>query len=671
IMHFRAIVAVAFCAMAVAGIRVPRADAGESSSSALRGRVSVEALTLRQSVDNTPLITAEDIPAPPDATYEAGLGNLRVGDAHGAKITWDTSIAGWNWRVGGFLSSAFTGGGTFFDFSPGESTNTSYSQAAGRTVDTENSEQAHAYVFDYEARVGGAEVNAASGDFLGGLGDAHFLFGARTLYYGYKLGSLAYDDPGSFQGTGTNIDRVRITGQNYMAGPQLGVDVNIPLTQSIEIGGTLKGSLLANVMRTTRQFSSDDDPLNVVNASPDDLRLSRAMEFEPRVSMRLSDRISLVARGSLLWLDGIAEASNEYRIASVGSRGVLGDGHVLMYGGSVGLRYRFSPAGDDSTAKPFPDEEIDRSQDRVQQTSRLSLEALRLSAMHDEVPLTTADDDIATHIGQEINTGDVDAGGFNGARAGLTIPMERSDLRISAFYAGADGGTNTVTDPAARTSPTYTFATGRDVSTSNSVGATVFEFSHGNRIASAEASLAVPVMDRDRWGVTALIGARGVHYGYSLNSTVYDDADDYAGADNEIDRVRVSGDNFLVGPQIGVEGTFVSPEGITLSASAKAGFFANFISGERQFSSDNDPANAARAQVSGTDHARVVELGARMETPLTDSISLGIGGMILWLDGISEAAGQSRQASNRDAALDADGHVVLYGASIGLTVALN
>ena len=633
--------------------------------------ITIEALYLGQKIEGASLITAEDLPAVASETFDRGIGDLGVDPIAGARVSWTLPIYGNTWSFSAFTTSEWSGKARFFDFTFGESTNFSYSQTGGRDVDTENSEQAHAYEIEYASRLSSAEALLQLGQLKRERDSIHLSVGARAFLYRYDLDTVVYDDPGSFSGTGNNIDRVSAEGTSFMIGPQVAASIEVPLSKDLKLGATIKAGVFASVNNTDSTFSSDDGTNPDLARDKHSVTLGHAMELAPRAEIRINERASITASGLLLWIDGIAEASREFQMVSNSRAGVVGDGHAFFYGGTIGLTYRFG--GDEifHSTKDAPAVYRSLTAPASSDGGWIQAEAVYLNFDGGKVRVATGDDDVGTRIGRDITAQDIGSDGNAGVSASVNIPTSRGDLQLMGTFVGNASSDNRFFDANARTSPSYTFATRNSVTPTNSVGVAVLALEQEESYADASATMPIPIVSRPGAQLAVNLGLRGIYYGFDLASAAYAGIDDYNGIGNSVDRAHVEGRNFMVGPQIGVDARLDLIEGASFTASAKAGIFLNWMAAERSFSSDNNPANTHSADAKDLGYARGLEISGQLEIPITARMSLKGSGRLLWLDGITDAAEQFELAANAKSDIDGNGHTTVYAATVGIKVRLD
>lgn len=167
-----------------------------------------------------------------------------------------------------------------------------------------------------------------------------------------------------------------------------------------------------------------------------------------------------------------------------------------------------------------------------------------------------------------------------------------------------------------------------------------------------------------------LIGVRYLHYGEELFSEAFDDPNDLTG-DNDIDTSLIGVDNDLVGLQIGLQGMWQLTSNVSIGGTLKGGIAANFVDRERAFVDQDGGLNYADSH-DDTGFAQFAEFNPRLDIALSDTATLTIGGTVLWINETSRAASHYETlADTTDSNLRDDDDELLYGASIGLKLALN
>jgi hypothetical protein len=147
----------------------------------------------------------------------------------------------------------------------------------------------------------------------------------------------------------------------------------------------------------------------------------------------------------------------------------------------------------------------------------------------------------------------------------------------------------------------------------------------------------------DLGGAKLLFGPRTIYYSSNLSSYFSDDISSFSGGGgggNE--RVSIDSINRLFGAQIGIEGMYKANDAFSFGGRATVGLYGNLASLDRSYTDDNagnSPIGAsASSAVSATGLAESFELSPKVALALAPKLDLEVGGTILLLNGIDEAA---------------------------------
>ena len=96
---------------------------------------------------------------------------------------------------------------------------------------------------------------------------------------------------------------------------------------------------MANFVDVESTFSSDDLANNSLNKSYSSTEFSQFVEVNGQVSMMLSDTMSLVASGMVLWINGVSDPGSSYsQVTDIQATSIDAGSDALFYGGSLGLK---------------------------------------------------------------------------------------------------------------------------------------------------------------------------------------------------------------------------------------------------------------------------------------------------------------------------------------------
>jgi hypothetical protein len=193
-----------------------------------------------------------------------------------------------------------------------------------------------------ESKLYGGEANAT--DLLGIPG---LSVGVRGIYFGEVLSTNTLDDTGAVTtptpsgSTGAqDRDRVTVRTDNRLVGLQLGLEQMFNVGDALRIGGSIKGGLYNNFVDRNRTFVSEKNQgARAFEATDHDNVFAQAVEFNPRIELKLAEGTYLSAAGQFLWLNNVSSALPNYgSIASIHSdHDVRADDDAFFYGGSLGL----------------------------------------------------------------------------------------------------------------------------------------------------------------------------------------------------------------------------------------------------------------------------------------------------------------------------------------------
>ncbi|NOT41939.1 MAG: hypothetical protein HOP13_15785 [Alphaproteobacteria bacterium] len=256
-------------------------------------------------------------------------------------------------------------------------------------------------------------------------------------------------------------------------------------------------------------------------------------------------------------------------------------------------------------------------------------------------------------------TAQFDAFGHTWQASAFGVRFDDQQFLATNLDFGGVGGNNTST--------TY----GEFSGTANSQQLHALELSKEGDLWGAEANwvrhLAGPAE-----GIDLLIGVRYIHFGEDLSGVAYDEANDFSGVDNGIDRFNIGVDNDLVGLQVGLQGMWDLGSHVAVGGSIKGGLAANFASRDRAFGSDNSNVFDYANSIDDTGFAQFVEVNPRIDLKLSENATITVAGTALWINETTRADSHFETVANgADANIRDDDDELVYGASIGLKLALN
>jgi len=276
----------------------------------------------------------------------------------------------------------------------------------------------------------------------------------------------------------------------------------------------------------------------------------------------------------------------------------------------------------------------------------------------------------------QLAPGDLTPGVGGGVRAMAEFPVDSvgplgaGSIQIGGFYAGgfnAGGVLNAGSD-------SLFINYGSDVDPGSDENdpdphqdAYILDISQDSSVGGAEINFVT--MPAGEGVPSFFAGAGFLHFGEDFDAAIQDDSSP-SGYDESF---TIGTTNNLVGGQIGFTGFADMGNGVRIGGRVAGGLYANFVSRERDFSGSPTAGNPSFSDsVDDVVFAQSVELSPRVAVDLNDNVELTAGGMLLWLNGVSEASSQFMTVTDQDHAdVGANGSVLFYGASIGLKVKLN
>lgn len=264
---------------------------------------------------------------------------------------------------------------------------------------------------------------------------------------------------------------------------------------------------------------------------------------------------------------------------------------------------------------------------------------------------------------------DLDVEWTGGARATYENEFWGHTWQLSAFFVAPEKSQNQFgsADNTLDFDAEYTFGDDLD-SASNSTSAEIMTAATQWETWGAEFNWVNSLTKNVNW----LLGVRYLNFRDKLSTVVFDELNDFNGTDTDIDRVGITATNNLAGLQIGLEGEWNLTQDLTFAASLKGGVAANFASRDRSFRSDDNIDNNRNDAIDDTGFAQFVEFNPKLAYKLNDNATLVVGGNVLWLNEIGTASAHYATAGlSTDRNIRDNEDVLLYGATVGLKIALN
>jgi hypothetical protein len=238
--------------------------------------------------------------------------------------------------------------------------------------------------------------------------------------------------------------------------------------------------------------------------------------------------------------------------------------------------------------------------------------------------------------------------------------------QVGGMFVSGIKGEITAADPNENTSATYVADLGGIVSPglsdadSDQLG--LISVEHSTTLAGTESNWMMP--HGSLLGGRAFIGSRWVHFREELEAFV---ADAFPPS-NDNHNVFIRTRNNMYGVQLGWEGYVPLGSGISIGGRFAGGLFANSIERDRAFRDQDTPSNAHNDGVSEVEFSQMLEANPKIMFDLGGGVSLTVGGTVIWLNDVSQAATHwSNMLNLNDNDVRADDDVLLYGVTAGLT----
>lgn len=251
----------------------------------------------------------------------------------------------------------------------------------------------------------------------------------------------------------------------------------------------------------------------------------------------------------------------------------------------------------------------------------------------------------------------------------LDVPVEFSGFFGTPFQSavlatGLSTGTGT---SSIRTNTPYanpaTNPNGAPFNYTNSQNIAQLYTNYSNQIYGAEGNV------KSAFGIPGLLlGVRTLYYGEDLNTVT-----EKLASTTALDTVTVQTRNYMVGPQIGVEGMFDLGDGIKIGGSAKAALFGNILERERSYQSRNQTQTRSLQNFTyGATASEAYEINPRIEIAVIPGVNLNASGTLLWLNNLSTVFPQYATVTDlSDRNLRATDRAFFYGWQAGLSIDLD
>lgn len=205
-----------------------------------------------------------------------------------------------------------------------------------------NEEQNLTGASDSDLDLGGVEFNMMFREKIdfAGISGLETFAGARYIEFGNKY-SASFANSGAAAGNGVSSGFSSVT--NNLVGVQVGVSGRHFFSKDVMLTGRLAFGLFANFIDQGGEVNSSESR-NLTNAQDqDDTGFAQMVEFSPTLHIRLQEKMFLSFGGTMMWLNGVNRASEDY-VNGFSSDGGATDTNqsYFYYGGKATLKWTFN-----------------------------------------------------------------------------------------------------------------------------------------------------------------------------------------------------------------------------------------------------------------------------------------------------------------------------------------
>lgn len=238
--------------------------------------------------------------------------------------------------------------------------------------------------------------------------------------------------------------------------------------------------------------------------------------------------------------------------------------------------------------------------------------------------------------------------------------------QVGGMFVSGIKGDFRADDPNENTTATYAEDLGGiespPLSDGNSDQIGQIKLEHSTTLAGTESNWLTP--NGSVLGGRAFVGSRFIHFREELEATLFDNFP----PDDNNHNVSIRTRNNMYGLQLGWEGSIPVGSGVSIGGRFAGGIFANNIERHRAFRDQDTPNNAYQDDLEETEFSQMLEANPKISFDLGGGASLFVGGTVIWLNDVSQAATHwSNMLNLDDNDIRADEDVLLYGVSAGMT----
>ncbi len=204
-----------------------------------------------------------------------------------------------------------------------------------------NEEQNLTGASDSDMDLGGVEFNMMFREKIdfAGISGLETFAGARYIEFGNKYSASFANGGGNVNSVSSGFSSVT----NNLVGAQVGVSGRHFFSKDVMLTGRLAFGLFANFIDQGGEVNSSENR-NLTNAQDqDDTGFAQMVEFSPTLHIRLKEKMFLSFGGTMMWLNGVNRASEDY-VNGFSTDGGAADSNqsYFYYGGKATLKWTFN-----------------------------------------------------------------------------------------------------------------------------------------------------------------------------------------------------------------------------------------------------------------------------------------------------------------------------------------
>ncbi len=191
--------------------------------------------------------------------------------------------------------------------------------------------------------LGGLEFNVVFDDPL-----SHKVMSGLKTFAGARFINVGNDYSGStssaFAESGDgSADTLASSVTNRLVGAQFGVSGRKRMGKNVILSGRLAFGAFANFIDRDSNFSTTGTSASSFNNNGSDNGFAQMVEFSPTMHVRLQEKMYLSFGGTVMWLNGISQVTQDASSAlRNGDGGIQDDDSYLFYGAKATFNWKFN-----------------------------------------------------------------------------------------------------------------------------------------------------------------------------------------------------------------------------------------------------------------------------------------------------------------------------------------